>query len=151
MTRSSFSKNDYEILAKETLFQGFYRMLRYQVCHKKFEGGWSVPFTRELFATLSAVALLIYDPLRDQVVLIEQFRIGALEHAETPWIIENVAGLLMPGESPIDAVKREAIEESGCEVLDIEPIYEYLASPGNSNEYLYLYCGWVDATAANGI
>lgn len=146
----SFSKKDCEILSEEVLYQGFYRLMRYHVRHKKFSGEWSAPFTREIFETPAAVAILPYDPQNDKVVLIEQFRTGALQHTN-PWIIEMVSGLLSPNEPPMEAAKRETMEEAGCTLKALELIQEYLVSPGNSSEYLYLYCGWVDASSACGI
>ena len=145
-----FSKKDYQIIAKEICYQGFYRLLRYQVRHKKFVGDWSGTFTREVFETRPAVAILPYDPANDQVILIEQFRVGALKQ-KTPWMTELVSGLIAPREKPLNAAKRESIEEAGCRIKAAELICDYLVSPGNSMEYLYLYCGWTEAHTASTI
>lgn len=99
----------------------------------------------------SAAGLLPYDPILDQVVLIEQFRPGAFANPQSPWLVETVAGIYEPQDKPADIAQREAKEEAGCEVLDLYPIYEYFVSPGGSNEYFHLFCGRIDATNAGGI
>jgi ADP-ribose pyrophosphatase len=85
------------------------------------------------------------------VVLIEQFRIGAVESTKNPWLLEIVAGMIGPSESKLEVARREAQEEAGCQLLDIVPICEYLVSPGGSSETISLYCGRVDASQVNGI
>ncbi|RDI38364.1 NUDIX domain-containing protein [Aquicella lusitana] len=147
----SFSQNDYEIIRREVLYQGIFRLARYHVRHRTFNGEWSQPFTREVLERQPAAAILPYDPVLDQVVLIEQFRAGALANPSSPWLIEIVAGVLDADEKPDNVAKREAVEEAGCKILDIYPVCEYFVSPGGSNEYLHLYCGRIDASEAGGV
>jgi len=116
-----------------------------------FNGGWSNSVTREVMERKSAVGILPYDPILDHIVLIEQFRPGALADPQSPWLIEVIAGVLDAQEKPADVAFREANEESGCEILDLYPICEYFVSPGGSNEYLWLYCGRIDASNIGGI
>lgn len=148
---TSFTKNDYEIISCDIPYQGFFRMARYELRYRLFNGGWGEPVLRELMERKSATAILPYDPILDRVVLIEQFRPGAMANPQSPWIVEIVAGVLDPHEKPADVAKREAQEEAGCEVMDIYPICEYFVSPGGSNEYLWLFIGRVDASEAGGI
>ena len=147
----SFTQNDYEIVDRTVLYDGIFRMVRYQLRYRLFNGGWSNTISRELMERKSAAAVLPYDPVLDRVILIEQFRPGSLSNPQSPWILEIVAGVLDPGEKPDSVAVREAQEEAGCEVLDLYPVCEYFVSPGGSNEYLWLYIGRVDATAAEGI
>lgn len=147
----SFSAEDVQVLEKSVVYQGFFRMLRYRLRHRLIKGGWSALLTRECFDRGPAVAVLLYDPYQDTVVLVEQFRIGALEGAAGPWQLELVAGMVEPGEKPEEVIHREAIEEAGSDVLDIEYICEYYPSPGGSNEKLYLYCGGIDSTGLGGV
>jgi ADP-ribose pyrophosphatase len=146
-----FSQNDYEIIKRESLYQGVFRLARYHIRQRKFNGEWSNVFTRELFERPSAAAILPYDPVLDCVILIEQFRTGAIANPQNPWLIEVVAGIYDETENPADVAKRECIEEAGSVALDLYPICEYFVSPGGSNEYLHLYCGRVDASDAGGI
>jgi ADP-ribose pyrophosphatase len=148
---NTFTQNDYEIVKREVLHEGFLRMARYQVRYRLFDGGWSQTVTREVMERQSAVAILLYDPILDRIVFIEQFRPGATASPENPWLIEIVAGVITPDENIRDVAKREAYEEAGCEVLDIYPVSEYFVSPGGSNEYLWLFCGKIDASDIGGI
>lgn len=146
-----FGHEDVEVDKKELVYDGFFKMQRYQLRHRLIEGGWCKTLTRECFDRGPSVGVLLYDPYKDSVVLVEQFRIGALEGNEGPWQLELVAGILEKGESPEDVVHREAIEEAGSDVLALEYIYEYYPSPGGSNEKLYLYCGGIDSTDVGGV
>lgn len=146
-----FSQNDYEIIKREELYKGVFRLARYHLRQRKFNGEWSNTFTRELFERPSAAAILPYDPVLDCVILIEQFRTGAIANPQNPWLLEVVAGIYDESENPSEVAQRECVEEAGSVVLDIYPICEYFVSPGGSNEYLHLYCGRVDASDAGGI
>jgi len=141
----------FEILERSTGYAGFFRLMRYRLRHRLFKGDWSPVLTRELFERGHAAALLPYDPVADRVILIEQFRIGALEAPNGPWLLEIVAGIIEAGETPEDVIRREAVEETGCPVQDVVPICEYLVSPGGTSERISLFCGQVDASHAGGI
>lgn len=139
-----------EILEKTAGYQGFFRLDRYRLRHRLFSGAWSRALVREVFERGHAAAVLPYDPRRDQVVLVEQFRIGALEAPGGPWLLEIVAGIIEPGETPEEVVRREAVEESGCIIQEVVPICEYLVSPGGTSERITLFCGKVDTARAGG-
>ncbi len=145
-----FTSQDVEIISKETVFSGFFKMVKYRFKHKLFAGGWSQEVERELFVRGHAAALLPYDVVRDQVVIIEQIRIGALEH-RNPWQMEIVAGIIDTQESPEQVVRREAMEEAGIEVGQIEKITSYYPSSGGCSEQLDVFVGEVDASLASGI
>lgn len=140
-----------EIIEKTTPFKGYFQIDRYRLRHRKFDGGWTHTMEREIFERGHAAAAVLYDPQADRVVLIEQFRLGAHAAGFEPWLIEVVAGIIDPGETPEEVVRREAIEEAGCEITDLEPIGRFLATPGGSSESLTLFCGRVDASTAGGI
>lgn len=149
---ASFSKKDFEIAKKDLLCQGnFLRLVRYTLKHRLFNGNWSNTFACELLERKSAVAILPYDPVLDKVLLIEQFRPGALEDPTSPWLIEIPAGVIDENESPNDVAHREMIEETGCKALALHPIFEFFVSPGGANEYLHLYCGKIDASTVEEI
>ena len=159
MPRSPFkppralNSRDVRVRKKETPFRGYFRVERYHLQHKLFEGGWSRPMTREVFQRGHAAGVLLYDPDRDLLVLVEQFRIGALmalplrhfRKPPSPWLMEVVAGIIEPGESPRRVVLREAVEEAGCKILDLVHACDYLATPGGSSESVVLFCGRVKA------
>lgn len=138
----------FEILSRETLFQGYFRMDRYKLRHERFAGGWSNTFTREIFDRCGKVAAILpYDPKHDKVVLIEQFRSGVMAGGEHPWIIEPVAGIVDAGETPEETVRREALEEAGCHIQELQKIAGYFSSPGGTSEYITLFAGRTDAPA----
>jgi ADP-ribose pyrophosphatase len=145
-----FTRQDVEIISKETLFQGFFKMIKYRFKHKLFEGGWSETIEREMFERGHAAAMLPYDPVRDQVVLIEQIRVGALEH-DNPWQLEIIAGMIDREEDAESVVRREAVEEAGVEIGQLEKVTSYYPSSGGCSEKLDVYVGQVDASTANGI
>ncbi|MDF2180382.1 ADP-ribose diphosphatase [Aliiglaciecola sp. CAU 1673] len=146
-----FDSKDVEILAKEPLYKGFFTMLKYRFRHRLFAGGWSGEIHREIFERGHAVAMLPYDPVLDEVVLIEQFRAGALATSEYPWLLECVAGIIDPGETAEQVCRREAMEEAGLKIHRLQPMLSYLSSPGGTTERLYLYIGECDASNAEGI
>lgn len=150
-TPFQFSENDVRIESRETLYKGFFRMDRLRLSHARFDGGFTESFDREMFLRGDATCVLPYDPVRDEVVLLEQFRPGALWRDQSPWLLELVAGMNEPGESPEDVAHREADEEAGLTFRRLEKICKYLVSPGGTTEMVSLYCGHVDADGAGGL
>lgn len=133
------------------VFQGYFRVERHTVRHALFAGGMSGDITREVFERGHAVAVLPYDPVRDAVVLIEQFRAGAYAAGGPAWLVEIVAGIIEDGESATDVARREAVEEAGLALNALEPIADVFASPGGSSETVALFCGRCDTRNAGGI
>ncbi|UGA54385.1 ADP-ribose diphosphatase [Vibrio sp. VB16] len=148
--KPQFTSKDVKIISKETLFQGFFQMVKYTFKHKLFDGGWSQPVERELFERGHAAAMLPYDPARDEVVLIEQIRVGALEH-ESPWQLEIVAGIMDADEETEELVRREAMEEAGLEVTNIASVASYYPSAGGCSEKLDVFVGQVSSLGAGGV
>ncbi|PWC20232.1 ADP-ribose diphosphatase [Brenneria roseae subsp. roseae] len=147
----TFTKDDVEIIARETLYDGFFSLKRYRFRHRLFNGEMSGEVSREIFERGHAVVLLPYDPVRDEVVLIEQIRIAAYDTSVSPWLFELVAGMIEQGESLEDVARREALEEAGLTVGRCRPIISYLASPGGTSERLAVMVGEVDTRTAAGI
>ncbi len=143
--------DDVEIVEREQCFSGFYRLDRLQLRHRLFSGDMGRQLERELFVRHDAVCVLPYDPRRDEVVLIEQFRIGAVGKVDNPWLIELVAGLIDKDEQPEEVARREAMEEAGLEVADLWPVTTYFPSPGGSTERVHLYLGRCDSSNAGGV
>lgn len=125
-------------------------MVKYRFKHKLFAGGWSDVVEREMFERGHAAAMLPYDPKTDQVVIIEQIRIGALEH-EHPWQLEIVAGMIDRDESAEEVIRREAEEEAGITVGRVASVTSYYPSSGGCSEKLDVFVGEVDASKAHGI
>lgn len=147
----TFTKNDVEIIAREKLYRGFFSLDLYRFRHRLFNGEMSGEVRREIFERGHAAVLLPFDPVRDEVVLIEQIRIAAFDTSDTPWLLELVAGMIEPGETVEEVARREAMEEAGLSVGLVKKFMSYLASPGGTSERLSLMVGEVDATTAQGI
>ncbi len=144
-------KKEFEILSKEIVYPGFFRMEKYRLKHTLFNGGWSPEISREVFVRGSCVAVLLYDPQTDQVILIEQFRAGAIYHPDRAWLVEIVAGAIEEGETAVEVAYRESLEEAGCEIQELIVINEFYTTPGCSAERITLFCGKVDSTQIGGI
>ncbi len=136
-----------ETLGVEPLYRGYFGANRYTLTHETFAGGSLGPITREVFERGHAVAVLPYDPARDELVLIEQFRAGALVAGWNPWLLEIPAGMIEPGEQPEDVARRETAEEVGLPLGRIEFIAHVLCTPGASSETVAFFCGEVSTGA----
>lgn len=147
----SYDHNDVQILKKESLYKGFFECNKYTLKHKLFAGGWGPEIEREFFERGHAAALLPYDPENDTVVLLEQFRLGALGTEQSPWLFELVAGIIEEGENAQEVVKREAQEEAALEVESAQFIMNYLVSPGGTTEQISLFISKVDSNLVGGV
>lgn len=146
------SEDEIKVTARTSPYRGYVRIDLYKLSHKVFDQGWSSEITREVMERGHAVAVLPYDADRDEVVLIEQFRIGGYTAQDfSPWQIECIAGVIEPGHLPEDTAHREAQEEAGLNIGDMELIHHYLSSPGCTSESVQLYCGQVDAEGVGGL
>lgn len=142
---------DVELIERATEYAGFFRLDRLVLRHRRFDGGWTAPLTRELVLRRPAVGLLPYDPVADRVVLLEQFRLGAWIADRPGWMVEIPAGLIDTGESKEHSAARETREETGLEVAEMLPIGEFATSPGGFNEWVTLLCGRVTAPAERSL
>ena len=147
----TFQPSDVEIIERKRVFDGFFKMDKYRLKHKRFAGGWTEAFERELFERGEAAAVMLFDPQKDVVVLTEQIRVGGLTGSQSPWMLEVVAGMIEEGEQPEEVARREAQEEAGCCPEKLLPISCYWPSPGGCSEKIHLYCALVDSTPLGGI
>lgn len=148
-----FGHKDITVHQKKNCYQGFFKMDEYQLSHRLYNGGQSQLLSREVFERGHAVVVIPYDAQRDRVVLIEQFRAGAIGQGETPWLLEFVAGMFEEGESPIEVAIREAKEEANLTLTDtqIDKVMEYLSSPGGMSEVMHLYVANFNSESVGGV
>ena len=150
MKLSGLDARDVNIQEETTLHSGFLELRQYAITHKLFNGDTSPVLKRESIVRPPSVGVILYDPSRQQVVLIEQFRMGPFLGNDDPWLLEVVAGMSEPGET-LDAVaRREVTEETGYQVTSLLPVTDVYVSPGASSEKLKLFCALVDASKAGG-
>ncbi len=153
----AFSRDDVKILSDEIAHQGFFQLRSLKLKHRLFRGGWSDVISRELMDRHDAVGVLLFDPVLNQIALVEQIRVGVIgselakQRNTSPWSLELVAGLIDKDEQPQIVAGRESIEEAGVVIAQLEPIGEYYSSPGGSNEYFYLFAGRCDLSQAGGV
>ena len=150
--KQQYGRQNFELVERESCFKGFFSLERFHFKHQCFKGGWSRVIRREVFVRGTATCVLPYDPVAGTVVLLEQFRVGAvLEENQSPWLIELVAGINDKDELPEEVGRREALEEAGLDLKQMWRICDYLASPGGSTEKIYLYCAQVDSQGIGGV
>ena len=146
-----FGKSDYLVKTRQKRFRGFLRIDTIKLKHKLFLGGWSPEIERELLVREDAVGVLLFDPTRDKIVLVRQFRVGLIDKSDSPWILELVAGMVEAGEQLDQVAIREVREESNVEVSDLIKICDYFNSPGVSSEKVSLYLGIVASDEMGGV
>lgn len=142
--------SDVEVIARETVYAGHARVERWRLRHRLYRGGWGQELVREVVDRGHAAAVLPYDPAREEVMLIEQFRAGALGAGAAPWTVEVVAGLVDPGEKAEDVARREAVEEAGIELGEMLAVCSALTSPGILTESVAVFCARADTARAGG-
>jgi ADP-ribose pyrophosphatase len=147
----TFGPQDVRVLEQETVFSGYFSVRRLTLQHRCFGGGWSQPIVREVFDRGDCVGVLPYDPATDSVVMIEQFRPGAIRGDQSPWMLELIAGVIDSGESDEQVAYREAMEEAGCVMSELLPIATVIPSAGACSEQIRLFCGRVSRAAIGGI
>lgn len=136
---------DVAVAALREPYARFFAMEEIDVSFRRFDGSMSPQVTRAGFIACDAVTVLPYDPVRDRVLVIDQFRAGPyLRGDPQPWQIEAIAGRIDPGETPVEAAKREAVEEAGLVLTDLQSVASYYPTPGCSAEFLYSFVALTD-------
>lgn len=149
--RSTFGPADVELLRSEPAYANYFAVDEYLLRFRRFDGSLSAPVERAVFGSGDAVTLLPYDPVRDTVLLVEQFRTGPFARGEAdPWCLECVAGRCDPMEAPEATARREAEEEAGLRIGRVERVGAYYSSVGMLSEYLTAFVGEADLSSAGG-
>lgn len=153
-------KKQYLIHKIETLYKGFFSYLSLSLEHSIYQRNHSseqmhsAVLQREVMHRKDAIAVILYNLDAQEILLVEQIRAGAIvsqelnqSHAEqsNAWLLEPVAGCIEPGHTPEQTVEREALEEAGVEIFDMEFLYEYYPSPAACDERIFLYAAQYDA------
>ena len=138
-------KPKYKIINKKNIYKGFFELNKIEFSHEKHDGTWSGQIEREIFGGAHVSSLLPYDPIKKEIVLIQQFRAGAISRYDNSYLYEIVAGIIGKNEKPEETALRECEEETGCVVKKITPIHSYFPAPGSSESYYHLFLGEVDS------
>ncbi|MEL6991488.1 MAG: NUDIX domain-containing protein [Pseudomonadota bacterium] len=130
---------------KKPLHEGFFLTRGYQLQYPNFDGRQSDALHREVFVAADAVIVLPYDPVRDRVLLVEQFRMGPFARGDIyPWVFEPPAGRVDAGETVEEAARRECEEEAGLTLSRLEHVSSHYCSPGASTEYYHCFVALTD-------
>ncbi|MBF0626748.1 MAG: NUDIX domain-containing protein [Magnetococcales bacterium] len=144
-----------DLFASEELYRGFFRLLRLHLRFQRFNGQMSQALHLEILERGDAAAVLLYDPTRDCVGLIRQFRPGPHLRGESGWTTEIVAGSCGTEPDPKTVALRETLEETGWTPHTLQPIQTFYLSPSGSSERIHLFCGLFDSlqprTAGGGL
>jgi ADP-ribose pyrophosphatase len=135
----------------ERPFVGHFALERHELRHRRFDGTMSPTLERLVFASGDAVTVLPYDPVRDRVLLIEQFRAGPFARRDAvPWCLETIAGRCDADESLEETARREAEEEAGLQLGRFERILGYYPTPAIAAEFITGFIGEADLPASQG-
>lgn len=149
LLRHAARDSDVVVTERKQPYAAFFAVNEYDLKHRRFDGEMSDTMRRAVFVSGDAATVLPYDPLRDRVLLVEQFRAGPFGRGDgQPWMLEPIAGRIDPGETPEEAAHREAMEEAGLTLGALWKVAEYYPSPGTMAEYLYSYVGIADLPEA---
>lgn len=140
----------WKVVEQKTGFSGFFRLVIYRIKHELFAGGWSEAIEREVLQRGHAAAVIPYDASTDSTLLVEQFRVGALDNPRGPWLHECIAGIVEEGEAEEDVVRREALEEAGLKLGNLHYLTTYYPTPGGNSETIALYWAPCDLSGAGG-
>ncbi len=146
-----FGAQDVRVVKESAAFTGYFSLRRVSLQHRLFAGGWSELLSREVFDRGDAVGVLPWDPVSDELIMLEQFRVGAMRGDDSPWMLELVAGVVEEGESDAQVARREAVEEAALEIQLLEPVATYYPSAGACSEQVRLFIGKTTRPAVAGI
>lgn len=135
--------------SKRRVFDAFFKIDEAEVSFELFDGTMSQPVKRLNFERGDSVAAIVYNRDSGMVVLVEQFEYPTYDKGPG-WIVETVAGMAEPGETPESALRREVLEELGYGIEELEHIATFYVSPGGSSERVVLYYAEVSDKGRSG-
>ena len=133
-----------EILKDETLSKNWYH-LRNVTFNYTGSTGATVKLKREVYDRGNGATILLQDRARDTVMLVRQFRMPAHLNGHSGWLLETPAGLL-DGDQPEEAIRREAMEETGYRVGTVRPLFRSFMSPGAVTEIIHFFAADIDSS-----
>lgn len=150
--RPSYTSKDVEVTSRESLFRGFIQVEKVSLRHRLFnQPEYTHVLQRELIHRPEAAGVLLYNDQRQQFALIEQFRVGAINDAYSPWQLEIIAGVLDGNETPESCIRRETLEESGCTINHVQHLFSFYPSAGACSEIFHLYVAETDLPSEGGV
>jgi len=150
--QATYNSDKVKIQSREYLFRGFIQVEKVSLQHRLFNQTEYTPILqRELIHRPEAAGVLIYDDVQQKFALIEQFRVGAMDDSDSAWQLEIIAGVLDGDESPESCIRRESLEESGCEIDELEHLFSFYPSAGACSELFHLYSAQAHLPEQGGV
>ena len=150
--QATYNSEEVKIQSREYLFHGFIQVEKVSLQHRLFNQTEYTPILqRELIHRPEAAGVLIYDDAQQKFALIEQFRVGAMDDSDSAWQLEIIAGVLDGDESPESCIRRESLEESGCEIDELEHLFSFYPSAGACSELFHLYSAQAHLPEQGGV
>jgi ADP-ribose pyrophosphatase len=150
--QATYNSDEVKIQSREYLFRGFIQVEKVSLQHRLFNQTEYTPILqRELIHRPEAAGVLIYDDAQQKFALIEQFRVGAMDDSDSAWQLEIIAGVLDGDESPESCIRRESLEESGCEIDELEHLFSFYPSAGACSELFHLYSAQAHLPEQGGV
>ncbi|MGB0798046.1 MAG: gamma-glutamylcyclotransferase [Planktomarina sp.] len=144
-SESGLTRDDVQLHERRMPYVEFFAVQEHDLTLPKFQGGHTPQVTRACLLATDAAIVLPYDPVRDRVLLIEQFRAGPYFRGDpNVWMMEPVAGRVDTGEDAEHTARREAVEEANLTLGDVHLVHQGYASPGCSTEYFNIYVACSD-------
>ncbi|MBY4607573.1 NUDIX domain-containing protein [Rhizobium sp. 9T] len=135
-------KSRMKIVSEQTLSNGWTRLSSYLLDYIDRKGA-TQQLKREVYHRTPAACILLYDPKRDLVVLVRQFRLAVHLNGDPAWMIEVPAGLL-DDDHPEAAIRREAMEETGYRLREARFLFKCYMSPGAITEVVHFFAALID-------
>lgn len=152
LEQATYNNKNFEIQSRECLYQGFIQIEKVALRHRLFnQTEYTTIIQRELIRRKEAAGVLIYNDQFQRFALIEQFRVGAIDDPVSPWQLEIIAGVLDGDESPEVCIRRESLEESGCELDQLQHLYSFYPSAGACDEIFHLYAAEANLPEKGGV
>ena len=150
--QATYNSDEVKIQSREYLFHGFIQVEKISLQHRLFNQTEYTPILqRELIHRPEAAGVLIYNDAQQKFALIEQFRVGAMDDSDSAWQLEIIAGVLDGDESPESCIRRESLEESGCEIDELEHLFSFYPSAGACSELFHLYSAQAHLPEQGGV
>jgi len=150
--QATYHREDVQIVDRTFLFRGFIQVEKVNLRHRLFnQTEYTSVISRELIQRPEAAGVLIYDDTQQKFALIEQFRIGAMDDQDSAWQLEIIAGVLDGDESPESCIRREALEESGCQIEQLQHLFSFYPSAGACAELFHLYSAAANLPEQGGV
>ncbi len=132
---------------KRYILDDFFKIEEAYLRFEQFNGQMSPLIRRLNLERGDSVAVLVFNQTTGKLILVSQFRYPTYQNKDG-WTIEILAGMIDPGETPEESLRRELQEEIGLNIDAFEHITTFYPSPGGSSERIYLYYSEVSGERA---